>query len=201
MTREYAISQLKNCIGMNNKEICAYLGYPEKSAWCLAGVVWFFETKLNIKLPRIYSNSKFSGCAFVEGKINTSFETAEPLDIIQYEWNPENNGTVKDDGADHVGIVLDNTDGVITIVEFNYGTNANENNVVGLRKVSYKYPYLRYIIDMSSFFENEPDASAISDEIKTLKQNISDLTNERNALTVELQILREKIQNAIKELS
>lgn len=201
MTRSYGIEKLKNCLGMNNKAVCEYLGYPEKAAWCLAGVIWFFETKLNIQLPRIYSNSKFSTCDFVKGKINTSFETAEPLDIIQYEWNPENNDTSRDDGADHVGIVLDNSDGIITVVEFNYGTNANENNVVGMRKVTYNYPYLRHIIDMSSFFEDKPDTSTISDEINTLKQNISDLTNERNALTVELQILREKIQNVIKELS
>lgn len=192
MTREYAISQLKNCIGMSNKEVCDYLGYPERAAWCLAGVVWFFETKLNIKLPHIYSNSQFSVCEFVKGKRNTSFETAEPLDIIQYEWNPENNETSEDDGADHVGIVLDNSEGIITIVEFNYGTGANETNVVGVRKVTYDYPYLRYIIDMSSFFGDE--------EIST-DQELTDLRNENNALRVEIQCLNEKIKKAKDDLS
>lgn len=62
--------------------------------------------------------------------------------------------------------------------------------------MTYDYPYLRYIIDMSSFFTAEEELK----ELRSIEQELTDLRNENNALRVEIQCLNEKISKAKDDL-
>lgn len=208
MLRSELVKLLRKQIGGNYKETCDYLGYPVGQPWCLAGVIMFFSKYCKIELPRNYSNSRFQKEDWTIPKLNHSYSTAQIGDIIQYEWNPENNGTIYDDGADHVGIVYDVIPETqsLKVIEWNFGTNSDVNNTIGIRTITWNSNFLDAIIDMSSFFEDDEEektdnaAEAQQDETDKLKEKVKELESQ-NAKLKEKSEAFSKIKEIVLENS
>ncbi|MFA6851261.1 MAG: CHAP domain-containing protein [Selenomonadaceae bacterium] len=88
------VSSIMDMAGVPQDSVKAYKG-------CATGVKWFTE-KNRFK-------SRQSGCI------------PKPGDIIFFEWQPWNEGTSADDGADHTGIVESVSGGYVHTIEGNSG--------------------------------------------------------------------------------
>ena len=83
-------------------------------------------------------------------------------DIIYYDWDK----IAEAKPADHVGIVVDTSNG-ISVIEGNYGNADNGETAVSIRKISVDYPYI-YGIARPAYADNVPNQNESKQEDKIM---------------------------------
>lgn len=151
-TRAEFLKEANKRIGKDGSDLFARYGV--KTHWCMMQVYYFMHDVVGIDdFPKTFSCSGFTATNFAKKRMNHEYSTAEVGDIVPFEINGN-----KADGADHVGIVIENTGSSIKLLEGNTrGTtdlyyDSSTSNV-------FEYPYdadcFDCIIDMSEFFDDE----------------------------------------------
>lgn len=141
--------------------------------WCMA-----FVSYCMLVLAKIDDFPKEISCTRAKNKlksrINHSYETAEIGDIIFFELN--NNSS---DGVEHVGIVVDNSNGKITLVEGNTSGSDFRHTSVNVFTYPVNNSSFDCIIDMSSYFENNSDYTQNEfQKLKSKLERIREIVNE-----------------------
>lgn len=134
--------------------------------WCMA-----FVSYAMLVLANIDDFPKEISCTSAKKKlqhlINHSYDTAEIGDIIYFELN---NNTA--DGVEHVGIVVDNSNGKITLIEGNTNGKDFKHTTVNVFEYPVTCSSFDCIIDMSSYFQDSIPEN-LKDEIKFLQDKIA----------------------------
>lgn len=165
-TRKEFKSRVMALKGMKCDMFCDYFGV--RTDWCAMFVSYCMKNIANISwFPKTTSCSSMKNSLYE--RVNHDFKTAEVGDIILFETvNPK-------DGPDHVGIVVDNSNGIITLIEGNTGNSNFSKSSVGV----YKYPYeensFDCIIDMSSEFGELDEIEKYRNAINAIKEILSKL--------------------------
>ena len=128
--------------------------YKVRTDWCMMLVYDLMHDTAGItEFPKTFSCSGFTKTDFAQLRINHDFQTAEPGDIITFEINGN-----RADGADHVGIVLENDGSKIKLLEGNTNGSGSpwyETSTANIFEYSYNASCFDYIVDMSGFFTGE----------------------------------------------
>lgn len=158
MTRTELVKSLEADLG---KQLGSNYGYD----WCAAYV--------SDKLLKPIGEKWFSSCTQMrnyfnqKGRVNHDYATAEVGDIILFDWDASGD-------CDHVGIVVDNNNGIITTIEGN--TDGDHWKLSKVAKHQYKTNYSCFaaIVDMSPVFmnavqENKPAGGEKQEDDTVLK--------------------------------
>lgn len=165
-TRKDFKSKILTLKGMNGEMFFNYFGV--KTNWCAIFVSYCMRNIANIGwFPKTASCSAMKRA--LSDRVNHDYKTAEVGDIILLETNNPN------DGPDHVGIVVDNSNGTITLIEGNTGNNDFTKSYVS----TYKYPHYEdsfdCIIDMSSEFGELDELEKYRNTIEKIKAILSEV--------------------------
>lgn len=157
MKRSDFVKAARELIGTSGRYL--FDKYGVKTHWCMMLVYDLMHDVAKISsIPKTFSCSGFLATDFAKKRANHDFKTAEVGDIIFFEINGN-----RADGADHVGIVIDNSGGVISLLEGNTrGTTVEyyDSSTANVFTYSPDAPCFDCIIDMSEFFaDDEPDQS------------------------------------------
>lgn len=180
MNRADFLKEANKRIGKSGSDL--FERYGVKTHWCMMQVYYLMHDRCGINdFPYTFSCSGFTATDFAKNRLNYEFRTAEIGDIIMFELN--NN---RADGADHVGVVVDNTGYSIKLLEGN--TNGDEygdfcgTSTSNVFEYSYTSNCLDCIIDMSEFFADEIEEKHPPDVIKEEEAH--------DTFSLELRILR-----------
>lgn len=188
-TRAFFLEEARKRIGKSGDDL--FSKYGVKTHWCMMQVYYLLHDKCGIaEIPKTYSCSGFTATSFAKKRLNHDYRTAEVADIVFFELNGN-----RADGADHVGVIIENTGHSIKILEGNTNGSSVAYYDTSTSNV-FEYPYdagcFECIIDMSEFF---------ADDIET--QHPPDEEDEENAsiFTLELRTLRKGMKgNDVKAL-
>lgn len=154
ITRNKFLNEAYKRVGKTGSRL--FEKYGTKGHWCMMMVYDFMHDVCGISnFPKTFSCSGFTATDFAQKRLNHDYKTAEIGDIILFEINGN-----RADGADHVGIVIDNTGSSIKLLEGN--TNGDEDGLYYDSSTVnvFEYPYsagcFDCIIDMSEFFTVVP---------------------------------------------
>lgn len=181
MNREEFIDRIITSYGNTGTKFCAYFNKNFIFPWCMAYVSYIMREIVEISdFPKLTSCTEFTNSNFARKLKNKSFETAEIGDIILYNWDNDNT-------QDHVGIVISNKEGIIKVVEGNYGDYPCDKTAVATRTFNiseYRNKgFLSWIIDMSGYFtdkktepkpENENTKNIIL-ELKKIQKSLEEI--------------------------
>jgi len=151
-TRAEFLKEANKRIGKSGSDLFAK--YKVKTDWCMMQVYYLMHDVCGIsEFPKTFSCSGFLATEFAKKRANHDFKTAEIGDIVFFEINGS-----PADGADHVGVVIDNTGSIIKLLEGN--TNGDDDDFCGTStsnvfKYSYNSACFDCIIDMSEFFDDK----------------------------------------------
>lgn len=150
MNRKLFLEEVLKTKGSKGNNLCRYAGVNYNFNWCAIFVSYIMREVAGIKeFPKSTSCSQIQNSTFAKPKLNRDFKTAEVGDVILFELtNPS-------DGADHIGIVVGNNNGIISVLEGNTGDMDFNNSYVSVYTYSYTNRVLSYIIDMSSYFTDD----------------------------------------------
>lgn len=136
--------------GNKGEQYCRYSGLNFNFDWCAIFTSYIMREVAGIKeFPKSTSCTQIKNSPFAIPKRNRSFKTAEVGDIILFELNDPT------DGPDHIGIVVGNSNGIISVLEGNTGNKDFNNSYVATYDYSVHNTSLDYIIDMSDYFTDE----------------------------------------------
>lgn len=171
--------------------------------WCaMATSYWLYEVAGITDFPKSTSCSKLKN--LLKDKVNHDYKTAEIGDIILFETNGNPN-----DGPDHVGIVIGNSNGKIEVIEGNTGAKSGngpwyERSSVNVYDYTYSCQAFDCIIDMSSYFTDSKDESEKSNnkldkenllnEIKEYNKALEDFNKEFKDYSLQLQCMNESLK-------
>ena len=151
INRELFLEEVLKTRGNKGDDYCRYLGLNYNFNWCAIFTSYIMREVAGIKdFPKSTSCTQIKSSPFAIPKLNKSFKTAEVGDVILFELN---NPT---DGPDHIGIVVANDNGIISVLEGNTGNNDFNKSYVAVYTYSVDNTALDYVIDMSSYFTDEP---------------------------------------------
>ena len=164
--------------GNKGDQYCRYSGLNFNFDWCAIFTSYIMREVAGIKeFPKSTSCTQIKNSPFAIPKRNRSFKTAEIGDIILFEfYNPL-------DGPDHIGIVVGNSNGIISVLEGNTGNNDFNNSYVSTNNYSVDNNSLDYIIDMSDYFTDdffpniEKEQSTTDDKMREVFKKIKDMLN------------------------
>lgn len=148
--------------------------YGTKTHWCMMLVYDLEHDVAGIsEMPLTFSCSAFTNTDFAKKRANHDYKTAEVGDIVFFEING-----CRADGADHVGVVLENTGKSIKLLEGN--TNGGnglyfDSSTANVFEYNYNAGCFDCIIDMSDFFTDDeeptkPQYETFTAHIRTLKR-------------------------------
>lgn len=191
ITRASFLREANKRIGKSGSDL--FEKYRVKTDWCLMQVYYLMHDVCGIsEFPKTFSCSGFLATEFAKKRSNYDFKTAEIGDIVFFEIN----GNAAD-GADHVGVVIDNTGTIIKLLEGN--TNGDKNgdfcgtSTSNVFEYSYNAGCFDCIIDMSEFFDKEIEEKHPPDEKKEEEP--------QDVFTLELRTLRKGMKgNDVKAL-
>ena len=179
MNRKVFVKEAMKRVGKSGEDL--FKKYKLRTDWCLMQVYDLEHDTAGVsEMPKTFSCSGFMNTEFAKARKNREFRTAEVGDFVFFELN-NNRG----DGADHVGIVVENTGHSIKILEGNVNGNSSgiwyDTSTSAVFEYSYNNSCLDWIIDMSEFFtddeepeEPEPEPAAEDDTftatVRTLKK-------------------------------
>ena len=155
VNRKLFLEEVLKTRGNKGEQYCKYSGLNFMFDWCAIFTSYIMREVAGIKdfpndFPKTTSCTQIKNSSFAIPKINRSFKTAEVGDIILFELhNPS-------DGPEHIGIVVANDNGIISILEGNTGNNDFNKSYVAVYAYSVDNTALDSIIDMSDFFTDEP---------------------------------------------
>lgn len=180
MNRDNLIEDLIKTYGNKGDKYCTYFNKNFIFPWCMAYVSYIMREIAEIpEFPKLTSCTEFANSNFARKLKNKSFETAEIGDIILYNWDNDNT-------QDHVGIVINRKNDILTVVEGNYGDMPCDKTAVATRTfniVEYRNKgFLSWIIDMSGYFTDkktepkpENDNAKITLELKKIQKSLEEI--------------------------
>jgi len=181
ITRNELLKEAHKLIGESGSRL--FEKYKTKGHWCMMLVYDFMHDVCGISsFPKTFSCSGFTATDFAQKRLNHDYKTAEIGDIILFEINGN-----RADGADHVGIVIDNVGGIIKLLEGN--TNGDDDGLYYDSSTVnvFEYPYsagcFDCIIDMSEFFNDNTESKHPPDETEAEEKP-------QDVFTLELRTLR-----------
>ena len=166
MNRKLFLEEVLKTRGDKCDKYCRYAGVNYNFNWCAIFTSYIIREVAGIKdFPKSTSCTQIKNSPFAIPKLNKSFKTAEVGDVILFELNNPS------DGADHIGIVISNNNGIISVIEGNTGSINFNNSYVSVYTYSVDNRALDYIIDMSSYFTSDN----IPQTTKSTKSNEAEL--------------------------
>ena len=150
INRKLFLEEVLKTRGNKCDNYCRYSGLNYNFNWCAIFTSYIMREVAGIKdFPKSTSCTQIKSSPFAIPKLNKSFKTAEVGDVILFEVNNPA------DGPDHIGIVVENNNGIISILEGNTGNNEFNKSYVAVYTYSVDNTALDYVIDMSSYFTDE----------------------------------------------
>lgn len=190
MNRNKFVIEAKKRVGNSGEYL--FKKYKIRTDWCLMQVYDLEHDTAGVsEIPKIYSCSGFMNTDFAKARKNREFKTAEVGDIVFIE----NNGNARD-GADHVGVVVENTGHSFKLLEGNVRGNSNgiwyDTSTSDIYEYDYYNSSLDWIIDMSEFFTDEEEPE---------EEPVEEPAAEEETFTVTLRTLRKGMRgNDVKAL-
>lgn len=150
MNRKNLLEEVLKTRGDKCDKYCRYAGVNYNFNWCAIFTSYIMREVAGIKdFPKSTSCTQIKNSTFSIPKLNKSFKTAEVGDVILFELNNPS------DGPDHIGIVVGNNNGIISVIEGNTGSINFNISYVSVYTYSVNNRALDYIIDMSSYFTDD----------------------------------------------
>ena len=151
VNRKLFLEEILKTRGNKGDQYCKYSGSNYRFNWCAIFTSYIMREVAGIKeFPKSASCTQIKNSPFAIPKVNRSFKTAELGDIILFELN--NNSS---DGPEHIGIVVENDNGLISVLEGNTGNKDFNKSYVAVYTYSVDNSALDCIIDMSDFFTDD----------------------------------------------
>lgn len=155
VNRKLFLEEVLKTRGNKGNQYCSYSGLNFMFDWCAIFTSYIMREVAGIKnfpndFPKSTSCTQIKNSSFAIPKVNRSFKTAEVGDIILFELNNPS------DGPEHIGIVVANDNGIISVLEGNTGNKDYNKSYVAVYTYSVDNSALDCIIDMSEFFTDEP---------------------------------------------
>ena len=184
VNRKLFLEEVLKTRGNKGEQYCRYSGSNYNFDWCAIFTSYIMREVAGIKdFPKSTSCTQIKNSPFAIPKVNRSFKTAEVGDIILFELN--NNPS---DGSDHIGIVVANDNGLISVLEGNTGNNDFNKSYVAVYTYSVDNTSLDCIIDMSDFFTDEPIQNTEKPVIKTSEAQMREVFKKIKELLLSVEI-------------
>lgn len=156
MNRQKFVNEAMKRVGISGEEL--FKKYQIRTDWCLMLVYDLEHDVAGVSdIPKNFSCSGFMNTDFAQARKNRDFKTAEIGDIVFFELNGNTY-----DGADHVGIVIDNTGHSFRLIEGNVRGNTSgiwyDTSTCDIYEYDYYNSSLDWIIDMSEYFTDEEES-------------------------------------------
>lgn len=183
VNRELFIREILKMRGNIGDQYCRYAGLNYNFDWCAIFTSYIMREVAEIKdFPKSASCIHIKHSPFAIPKVNRSFKTAEVGDVILFELhNPS-------DGPDHIGIVIENNNGIISVLEGNTGNKDFNKSYVAVYTYSVDNNSLDCIIDMSDFFTDELIQNTEKPVIKTSEAQLREVFKKIKELVLSIEI-------------
>lgn len=183
VNRELFIREILKMRGNKGDQYCRYSGSNYNFDWCAIFTSYIMREVAEIKdFPKSASCIQIKHSPFAIPKVNRSFKTAEVGDVIFFELhNPS-------DGPDHIGIVIENNNGIISVLEGNTGNKDFNKSYVAVYTYSVDNNSLDCIIDMSDFFTDELIQNTEKPVIKTSEAQLREVFKKIKELVLSIEI-------------
>ena len=184
VNRKLFLEEVLKTRGNKGDQYCRYSGLNYNFDWCAIFTSYIMREVAGIKdFPKSTSCTQIKNSPFAIPKVNRSFKTAEVGDIILFELN--NNTS---DGSEHIGIVTENNNGIISVLEGNTGNKDFNKSYVAVYTYSVDNTSLDCIIDMSDFFTNESIQNTEKPIIKTSEAQLREVFKKIKELLLSIEI-------------
>lgn len=184
VNRKLFLEEVLKTRGNKGNQYCRYSGLIFMFDWCAIFTSYIMREVAGIKdFPKSTSCTQIKNSPFAIPKVNRSFKTAEVGDIILFELN--NNPS---DGSDHIGIVTENNNGIISVLEGNTGNSDYNKSYVSVYTYSVDNTALDCIIDMSDFFTNDYVQNTEKPVIKSSEAQMREVFKKIKELLLSIEI-------------
>ena len=184
VNRKLFLEEVLKTRGNRGDQYCRYSGLNYNFDWCAIFTSYIMREVAGIKdFPKSTSCTQIKNSPFAIPKVNRSFKTAEVGDIILFELN--NNPS---DGSEHIGIVTENNNGIISVLEGNTGNSDYNKSYVSVYTYSIDNTSLDCIIDMSDFFTDEPIQNTEKPVIKSSETQMREVFKKIKELLLSIEI-------------
>ena len=184
VNRKLFLEEVLKTRGNRGDQYCRYSGLNYNFDWCAIFTSYIMREVAGIKdFPKSASCTQIKNSPFAIPKVNRSFKTAEVGDIILFELN--NNPS---DGSEHIGIVTENNNGIISVLEGNTGNKDFNKSYVAVYTYSIGNTSLDCIIDMSDFFTDEPIQNTEKPVIKSSEAQMREVFKKIKELLLSVEI-------------
>ena len=181
VNRKLFLEEILKTRGNKGEQYCKYSEVDFMFDWCAIFTSYIIREVAGIKdFPKSASCTHIKNSPFAIPKVNRSFKTAEVGDIILFELN--NNPS---DGSDHIGIVTENNNGIISVLEGNTGNKDFNKSYVAVYTYSIDNTSLDCIIDMSDFFTDDCTEKPV---IKTSEAQLREVFKKIKELLLSIEI-------------
>ena len=184
VNRKLFLEEVLKTRGNKGEQYCRYSGLNYNFDWCAIFTSYIMREVAGIKdFPKSTSCTQIKNSPFAIPKVNRSFKTAEVGDVILFELN--NNPL---DGSEHIGIVIENNNGIISVLEGNTGNKDFNKSYVSVYTYSVDNNSLDCIIDMSDFFTDEPIQNTEKPVIKSSETQLREVFKKIKELLLSIEI-------------
>ena len=184
VNRKLFLEEVLKTRGNRGDQYCRYSGSNYNFDWCAIFTSYIMREVAGIKeFPRTASCTQIKNSPFAIPKVNRSFKTAEVGDVILFELN--NNSL---DGPEHIGIVTENNNGIISVLEGNTGNKDFNKSYVAVYTYSVDNNSLDCIIDMSDFFTDEAIQNTEKPVIKSSETQMREVFKKIKELLLSIEI-------------
>ena len=183
VNRKLFLEEVLKMRGNRGDQYCRYSGSDYRFNWCAIFTSYIMREVVGIKdFPKTSSCTQIKNSPFAIPKVNRSFKTAEVGDIILFELNNPS------DGPEHIGIVTENNNGIISVLEGNTGNKDFNKSYVAVYTYSVDNSALDCIIDMSDFFTDETIQNAENTVIKSSEAQLREVFKKIKELLLSIEI-------------
>ena len=184
VNRKLFLEEVLKTRGNKGEQYCRYSGLNYNFDWCAIFTSYIMREVAGIKdFPKTTSCTQIKNSSFAIPKVNRSFKTAEVGDVILFELN--NNPL---DGSEHIGIVIENNNGIISVLEGNTGNKDFNKSYVAVYTYSVDNNSLDCIIDMSDFFTDELIQNTEKPVIKSSEAQLREVFKKIKELLLSIEI-------------
>ena len=183
VNRKLFLEEVLKTRGNKGEQYCRYSGLNFMFDWCAIFTSYIMREVAGIKdFPKSASCTQIKNSPFAIPKVNRSFKTAEVGDIILFELNNPS------DGPEHIGIVVANDNGIISVLEGNTGNKDFNKSYVAVYTYSIDNTALDCIIDMSDLFTDEPIQNTEKPVIKSSETQMREVFKKIKELLLSIEI-------------
>ena len=187
VNRKLFLEEVLKTRGNKGNQYCRYSGLNFMFDWCAIFTSYIMREVAGIKnfpndFPKSTSCTQIKNSSFAIPKVNRSFKTAEVGDIILFELNNPS------DGPEHIGIVVANDNGIISVLEGNTGNKDYNKSYVAVYTYSVDNSALDCIIDMSEFFTDDYAQNTEKPVIKSSEAQMREVFKKIKELLLSIEI-------------